>query len=287
MNSDIPDIENISALTDWVELNMLRGSGTLSFARLRALLAETEHEPETIEVAINFLSDEVKRRKRASGPNYPFELTEFGIKLGEGSSVEIYKFLLLLSVCNADLTPTFLSGGTKALDELMTLALKEYFGGRTEVLNFGWPPVADRPAKFTEALNWLAANVHLARGVAVDSEHLKDGGVDLVVWKPFPDDRETFLFALVQCTIQKDWLPKSKDIIVEVWSRRIDSGRTAMNVLAIPHAVPPDFERWDEVRGIINILFERFRILACLAEVPAALIESVTNWNQVQIAAMR
>ena len=57
-------------------------------------------------------------------------------------------------------------------------------------------------------------------GKAFRSPYSKDGGVDVVAWRPFPDGRSGFPVLLAQCTIEKDYRHKAGDVDTRIWSGR-------------------------------------------------------------------
>ncbi len=287
MKGNLPDIEDTQALADWMEANLfLRRS--ISRAELRRHFSiQTEHDSETIDIALESLFNEIIYRNRIAAPVYPFIIDNPSIIVGTNPNLEHYKFLLLL-----ELSPNFRKQGLqdvaeKIFDSLVIEALKKYVGDGGRVISFAWPPTGDRPSDFKEALQYLCACLHLPRGMSKDSYYKKDGGVDVVAWKSFPDDREAYWLMLIQCTIQKDWFQKSKDALPSIWLGRIDSGMQANVALAIPFKIPIDFLLWDELRHTVNVVFERFRLSKYLAAVDSTEIPNMIEWNQNEMAAFK
>ena len=86
----------------------------------------------------------------------------------------------------------------------------------------------------------------------------KDGGVDVVAWRSFKDRRRGFPIYLVQCTLQKDFVAKSRDIDLRLWAGWLELDRDPITILAIPKAVAPG-ESWNEVTANA-IIFDRLRM---------------------------
>lgn len=233
-----------SVLADWVELiAFLSPRGITSKATLVGLLALAgddaaddrdgldEETGEAFDEAIleakvdQFVStvfDELADRKAALGQSYPFEVD--GVHTRIIRSVEdgfshlgqvVYLFCLLASaIRDKRLRPV------KPVDEAETgigntfqicacLAAGGYTSG--EVASFGFP----RPdgTSFLPALKKTFARFGFGKiheeapeGYPTD---LKDGGIDVMAWRDFPDGMPGKLFLLGQCASGGNWRGKS------------------------------------------------------------------------------
>jgi hypothetical protein len=94
----------------------------------------------------------------------------------------------------------------------------------------------------------------------------KDGGVDIFVWKEFPDRNPGTPLALIQCTIQKQFTDKVGDVDLKLWSSWLSSDLDPMVGLCVPEVVVKS-EIWDEVttRGL---LLDRIRLVTMQVEQP-------------------
>lgn len=283
---DLPEIEDSSALADWIEIWMFRSSKSqISRAELaEAISGMVGSTPQGIETPINFLFLEIGRRRRIAGQAYPLKIDESFIKFDITANSEFYKFLLLISI---DGPMRARRGGYKEVDEIfdkiVCAALKKYFGDGTDGLRFGWPVSDGRPKKFNEALEWLSEKIRVPVGSGIPPKNAKDGGVDIVVWKPFADPKSAFLVALAQCTMQSEWFGKARDIIVNVWNSRLDNAGV-LTILAIPFTIPADYEKWDELRRTVNIVFDRFRLAQMLGNCDVSPFNEMAHWNKKEIS---
>jgi hypothetical protein len=145
-------------------------------------------------------------------------------------------------------------------DELVLNVLLTYLGPEAQGIRFGWPASGDRPPSFPDAVKWLAGRLRLSEGVGTPSTDLKDGGVDVVAWKHFADQRTGFLVVLGQVTAEDDWRSKFGDVLLKKWHGWIDFGADPITVLAVPFAISTEWERWDELRRATSLLLDRLRI---------------------------
>lgn len=245
-------------IADWIELlifkSKLKGVNTQKlFSAVNEQLGFEEH---TFALAINTI---MKRSQLIQ--SYPFLVDEVALIMKDDAYSSIYTMLLLLS------RPTNLMSWqttTPSQDELdvfesiVCIALCNYLGNDSEALPFGWPSKFGRPENFNEAIIWLASKIGVATGPLYRSPRRKDGGVDIVIWRRFSDNRTGFQIGLVQCTLQQNYVAKSRDIDLRLWSGWLQLERDPITFLAIPKSVPGD-EHWNEASAN-SIVFERVRL---------------------------
>lgn len=283
---DLPEVEDSYAMADWIEVMMfVSKKQKISRAQLSdALVALIGSTPQELEVPIGLLLKEVGRRRQIAGHGYPFILENNIIKIDTESNPEFYKFLLLISLNG----PLRLEKRYKEIDETFDRVVGEaargYLGEGTKTLRFGWPPSDGRPTNFLKALDWLSVKTGIPVGIGLPALRTKDGGVDVVVWKPFADNRTAFVVALIQCTIQANWFPKSRDIVDDVWLNRVDTGRSALISLAVPFVIPKNFTKWDDLRRTVNLVFDRLRLSQWLANRDIASFDKMIRWNRKEIS---
>jgi hypothetical protein len=283
---DLPDLEDEIAFTDWLEVHLLAGSYVqVSRARLAdGLAAKLETSAQSLEIPLGHALQEIRRRRRLAGEVYPLSVDETIIKFHATPASELYKFLLLVSIDGPMRRARRFNEIDAIFDEIVRQALISYFGSDTQALRFGWPPSNGRPNKFEKALDWLAEQVGLPVGIGKHSPGKKDGGVDIIAWKPFSDKRPSFMITYAQCTVQTDWHPKSKDIVDKVWDACIDSGRSALIALAIPFVIPKNYSKWDELKRLTNVVFDRLRITKMLAKSSLPPPDKLDEWNKREIS---
>jgi hypothetical protein len=237
-----------------------------------------------LDVALEFVLREVGRRRALAREAYPFEEVGGGIELRNADGALPYVFMLCASASPLVRRERRYAEIDGLFDSLVLDALCVYLGQHSRGVRFGFPPSGGRPTGFYDALDWLAARMGLHRGPSRAKPDRKDGGVDVVAWSPFSDGRTGFVTLLAQCTVQLDWTPKARDTIPDVWNGWLDLGKIPMTCLAIPHAIPPVFEKWDEIRRTVHVLLERFRLASLLASKPLTSRAEALAWVKNELA---
>jgi hypothetical protein len=282
---DLPDIDDSYALADWIEVMILRTrKPQMSRAQLvDSLVATLGSSPQEVDLPVSLLFSEIGRRRRIAGKGYPLTVDNALIKLDPASTSHFYLFLLLVSLDGPMRRAKRYHEIEELFDNVVREAVRSYLGPGTETLRFGWPPSEGRPATFNKALDWLSEHTGLPVGSGLPAPRSKDGGLDVVAWKPFRDARSAFALALVQCTVQFDWHPKATDILDHVWLSRIDSGRPVLTSLAVPFVIPKNYPKWDELRRMTNIVFDRLRLTQVLADRDPTPFTDMIGWSRREI----
>ena len=149
-----------------------------------------------------------------------------------------------------------------------------------------------RPVSFPHAVKWLAtSHSGLKPGTEVARARRNDGGVDVVLWRPFRADRSgPGVVILVQCTFRRDWERKGRDIVIDTWRSWIAFRKDPITALAVPYCLADDDERRAEVEGEVWLVLDRMRICELLCEAGAddvALLDDLelAEWLKQQVAA--
>jgi hypothetical protein len=143
-------------------------------------------------------------------------------------------------------------------ERITCLALQRLLGPGSKAIRFGWPSDVGRPAEFPAAVRWLCDLMGIPAGSAYRPPRRKDGGVDVVAWRPFPDQRSGFPVMLIQCTLQQELLSKATDVDTRIWAGWLTLDADPTTVLAVPGTIPPN-ETWNELAAC-NLILERLRL---------------------------
>jgi hypothetical protein len=283
---DTPDLNESSRVADWIEtLVFVSGRKKITKTQVRQTLAAAgAGSGDELEVALGFAYKEITRRKRIGGARYPFAVDSLAVQMDPAADSEFYKFLLLIEV-----SPTLREAKRQKevdilFDNIVLAALKRYLGNGSEGLRFGSPPTGDRPTQFGDALHWLAIKTGLNVGTGKYASAAKDGGVDVVAWRPFKDRRTGFVVILAQATVRLDWFPKRTDIVETVWFSWLDTGKPAVTALAVPFFVRETPERWDVLRHTVNLILDRLRLCENLDQVTSSEFTEMTAWSRAELA---
>lgn len=325
-----PSGKSVGELADWAELTMLvNEEARLSGQQLARLIGDEPEQQaaegsdlnagELRQVAgdprVQSLLLEVDRRRELAPTVYPYYTDEqVLVRDSDTPGTAVYDVLLWLSHPSAP----FRRGAGKtpippeaefAFDELARQALSRRWPSPTRSVLFARryardPGDADtRPTAFPEAIRWLRALLTTdgvedpAAGVEGDEEAefvpartYSDGGVDVVAWKPFPDDGPGFTVLLAQCTLERYWRRKTRDVSLTLWRAWVNFPGQVEKALAIPFAVDSDRWWWRDRNRLAGMILDRMRLCSLLgqyadAELRALVSAETAQWIDGQRAA--
>ena len=211
---------------------------------------------------ISFARAEIERREREWGEHYPFLVDGRGVLLVGGPGAVLYGILLLLSLKGM---PLRTAEGLARSGPLFDAVAREAFAAHlnADCLVFAWPPRAGRPSTFPQAVQWAADRMGLRLRGESDQlpTHLRDAGVDLVAWKPFPDGRPGFATYLIQNTVQWQFRKKPRDVDPDRWFSWITCSTPPSVGFAVPFAIPDDDPWWDDISSGTAVVMDRGRLM--------------------------
>jgi hypothetical protein len=267
-------------LADWVELTFLssRKRSTNPAIILDGLRRQGGAWAEQdISHALNAMS----RRERLCGSGYPYSVKTVGVRR-TSTDMTAYDALLLMSREDGPFhdTPAGLHEATVVLERLTQAAMVGLLGPATRSVRFAWPSDEGRPPLFPDAIRWLGGRMGISLGQSYRPPRRKDGGVDVVAWRPFDDGRRGFPVVLVQCTLERDYVHKSRDIDLRTWSGWLAFDADPLTALALPFTVSSD-ETWNEMAANVIVL-DRVRLTRLLSEA-AAEAPAETTWATAEL----
>ena len=214
------------------------------------------------DAAITFALNRLRLRAQMLGNQYPLTFdTSSIIRADEWERFPYTVFLVMSGTSLAVLKDEARSSGEpeRWFEEIVSDAICAWLGPESHGIRFGWPSDNGRPAEFPEAIRWLSEKMNVELGTSYRPPIRKDGGVDVVVWRPFDDRRAGFPIVLVQCTLQKDLIAKSRDIDITNWAGWLALDRQPSVILATPRVVPDGTDRWNQLNRQ-GLVFERLRL---------------------------
>jgi hypothetical protein len=240
---------------------------------------------EQLEGKIDGAFTEAERRIKSCGSSYPFDVQRKALLPRDREFSSVYTFLLGLSTYGENAIPEM--DAAKLFEETCAHASRIYFGSKEHPAAthiFGFPRrIGERG--FQKALSDLCS-VHLCEGVPdekMPNAHTKkDAGLDIVIWRNFPDSRSSKFIAFGQCATGGNWWGKRHELQPDDWCNTWLTKRpqvTPMKVFFVPHAVDDDL--WGELGYTAGVIFDRFRI-AFYAEqnLPDALRKELQRWTR-------
>jgi len=290
---EFPSERDAISLADWAEAVMLvEEISEFSEADLRGRIVEqAEDEVADEELPgrrhVEDILREVARRQNFAGVGYPFRRSEYGIERADDRLLGIYSFLLYLSIPETPFSKRIYSNAvTPLFDRVGAAALADLLGTKANTIRFGWPISEDRPTGPRTALKWLAGQLGLEHDTTAPiSPNMKDGGVDVVLWRPFQDGRGGFPILLAQCTVGRtEWQKKGRDIQRPTWQRYLGLGCLPTTALVLPFCVhqPDRFEEWGIASQDVSYVIDRIRLLELLADVePTDIVQhgQIQQWT--------
>lgn len=271
-------------LADWMELNALLDSdGVASREDLISQLGiDDEIEDDQIEnsPSDNVADDvfaELQRRVEATLVGYPFLVNSTTIrkKKNNGKKSIPYIFCLLVSYFGPEKeninSVWKLNLTAKKFEELSNdaaLALFHNENVKARSVIFGYPRRWEGKVgnpQFVKALKKICLDsgemAYIKRAIGSDA---KDAGLDIVLWKKFPDNLQGGLFFWGQCAIGKNWTSKLSDL--DRFNYFVQDITPISKGLFIPHLTDNSstkgFETWQQmiVSSRVGIIFNRSRI---------------------------
>jgi len=263
-------------IADWVETALLvRGPRPVGLDALHRYFEVTAGlEPQVVNTGVR----EMELRSRRLGRRYPFKIHgEYAVQSLQNAPDSTYIALALMAPGNP--VREYLNAAPDEsmaviFENITTEATGRLWGKAGNALRFGWPSDVGRPPEFDAAISWLAAKIGVEVGTGYRQPRRKDGGVDVVAWRPFPDGRSGFPVLLVQCTLQENLLAKGMDIDTRLWSSWLTMDVDPTTALATPAALPPG-PVWNEL-ALKHMVLDRVRLTG-LARTTAS-DELATDW---------
>ena len=276
--SDI-EVGTAEQLADWIETSLLVSrTGHLGLdALFRLADEELGKEQVTITPALSVMA----RRRVVLGDLYPFEVVpEIAVITRESALCDCYVVLLQISpdsvarqTVRAELSDIPKMG--VLLEDLAETALANFWGPGGEALAFRYPSRHGRPASFDRAIMWLANQMKIRVGHGYRDPRRQDGGVDVVAWRRFLDDRQGFPIALAQCTIQRETFTKTTDIDLRLWSSWLALDADPLSLLVIPGTIRDAGTEWGQLSTVVMVI-ERLRLIELIArgQLPGEFVKS-------------
>jgi hypothetical protein len=226
-------------LADWLELLALsspkRESSIRSLSDVMDITQDAEAEDigdfdAAIEAVISRVTTEIEARVKYLEAAYPFRINSVGTLLTLREDIDlgsaVYLFCLLMShvsrsslLENFDLTSEA-QAGRDIFQICATLSAAGYCDG--PAVSFGWPR-RDRSAfsaKLAETYVSFGDGTPRALPLPAAPDHIKDGGIDVIGWRPARDGLPGTFYLLGQVASGHNWHTKTvlKDIDSFHWA---------------------------------------------------------------------
>ena len=228
------------------------------------------------ELAITIVVDaleELKRRLSWIAPGIPFSITDSQSvvdsqvrRINSWQDTPAHSFCILLSLaqCYAKWRcsiPNWDYNTQGEIFELITQESLEKQFSDWQVKRTGWSHT--EPTGLRKMVDQIAG--YLGESIGdninewIDSRD-KDAGLDLLCYRPFPDNRTGFPVYLIQCTTAQKWQKKVGEPSVNFWRQLIKFVIPPQKAFAIPFALNDNNfrKRCAEIEGLF---LDRYRLL--------------------------
>lgn len=282
-----PDSASAS-LADWAELwCVINADGRAPKSELNRALTEASFG----DSAIDDLWLELTRRETLLGTEYPYNAGRGLLQRAPWRRGHLTYIALLLLASGMTYDVARLTGWSeeaKLFEHIAARALNQYVSG--EAHRIGWPREGEVPAGFAEMLQFLKdeLNEEGPQGNVMNLfPEAKDGGVDVVAWRPFRDRRRGQLILLGQCAIGRNWNNKLNDFSMERWRRYLGSLVPPVRAFLTPYAGVGS-SQWDGVALEAGIFMDRMRISEMAGTLPAGPLRRRTaKWCRERVETVR
>ena len=240
------------------------------------------------------VAEEIARRAELMKDAYPFVVRGGSISYRR-SNTGVYELCLA-----AARNPKGIGEGrphaSTVFEWIARDVLALHVGTRSRGFRTGWPPHESeargtRTKETFELLSQLCGEFQWSPAPNYPDDPppklLKDCGLDVVVWKPWPDGRLAHLFALGQCACGKNDINANKGremsmIRLANWLRPI-SYCSPVRCFLTAHHIPNTIALYD-LSQEAGLVFDRAR-LAMLAESSPSAVKSATGFDYHELAA--
>jgi hypothetical protein len=306
------------SLADWLEACMfILETNELSRADILRLLtneplddgdfgvADAVEDEEVEEVVaedgrVDRLVTSIDRRAKLAPDIYPFRFSDEFVTQTESDAGCVYLFLLWLTVPRTRFrNDENLDYPERVFDAVAAVGICALLGEEAVAMLFARKHADDessdphvRPVSFPDAIVrirqimqtyglGLPPNDPDAVPEGLPARTYQDGGVDVIAWRPFRDERPGFPVALAQATIQSKWHGKDKDVVENLWEGWVIFPTPFQRILVIPWAASHE-STWLDRNRIGGLIIDRMRLCELLerrlGETAALCTDELCGW---------
>ena len=288
--------DSVQVVADYIELQCLLKQTPVSSYSLRSLFSMSDDEinyngvESSDDLSMYAIEDGIKEcehRAMVCPARYPFNVDSNSLELQmtDESNKEIYQFLLLST--RLDMRNQRVQGGydgTKLFEELCASVAKEYFGHHSKVMVFGTAVEGGFIQKIEDVIKKLNLT-SIYKNPLGSSGKQKDAAVDVIVWTPFTDNKDSQMIAIGQCKTGTHWESMLSSTQPNVFFESYFTGKPIADVGRLFFVAESlGIDRWEERCRRAGIMFDRTRIMEFLpTNICPNLLEKIKQWNHVAL----
>ena len=287
------EADETTIYADWVECSTLFRNEEISKADVKECFSEiNSFDSETTPSTIDDIWSELERRKRLLGLRYPVEINRNRTRLSTKSwkDYPAYSFCTLLSYSKSNnewmikCCNDYPKQGE--LFEYISEAALKYLFFNWDTIHVGWSKNNSKNIK-NKIIN-IADALGTTIGQSFPRPVEKDGGIDILCYRKFPDIRGNYPVFFIQCASGTNWTNKRMENVLNLWCNWIHfiSPGLLSRGFAVPFAFGDETFRKTQERGNCLVL-DRIRLLT--QEVPESkwlpnnIHKEITSWVEKKI----
>lgn len=284
-------------LADWLEANLLFWERRItSIDVVDALLAyqifdgDRDHGNEIASRGWG----ELEQRMRWGGTADALEIKAGVIETkADWRESLIWSFFVLLSIQRV--FPTWASGHSDyptqgdLFEQVVEAICPAIFPGWRSYRT-GWSP--DGPKDVSAIVEELRSRIYVGGHPNPEQwlkEGSKDGGLDIVCYRPFADEREALPVYFLQCASGRNWRDKVATPNANVWKTLLDAAVQPSKGIAAPFVVGRNELRQVALEGQ-TVVLDRLRMLSSATEagisLPKTLADRVCEWMRPRVESL-
>ena len=294
------EVSNVSTnkLADWLEANVLFDEPEISKNSVVDLLLKDQICPDDKKVLAHQIASEgwseLSRRKRWGGLPENVSITSSRIKIDNGWEDDpIWSFFVLLSVLRIypvwakDHQDYVVQGNLfeKVVETICPALLPGWASYRV-----GWSP--DNSKNIPEIVEELCSRIFVKGANNLEDwleQNSKDGGLDIVCYRTFEDEREALPVFFLQCASGKNWRDKVGTPNPILWQKYLDSAVQPSTGIIAPFVIEEKELMIEALKGQI-IVFDRLRMLSAVKtgniQLAAELLEDLIRWLRPRVESL-
>ena len=293
----IPDTPTRNATShefaDYLELLCIVNGGeySISDAQSQIDIISDEDDQEGIMNEDDLLYDslqnaleEIDHRHISCAGHYPFTsdrnriIFDAGQDIIEQKRALVYQYLLLATRLNMiDHKIVEDIDGTLLFEEISALAVKNYFGSNAESLIFGTAAQGGFKDKISQLILKLGEGAE-AKEPEESTNDERDGGLDVVAWRPFADKRKGKMIGFGQCKTGTTWRMQVGLLDPDDFCKTYFKDQPISKPINLFFVAESFKENYESIFRKAGIMFDRCRIMEQLSDVPDELITRIQKW---------
>lgn len=226
---------------------------------------------------------ELQRRPTFSKNEYPFKFNKNSIEISPTLSLNEYLYLFMLLCTRLNMKDKKIQAnmdGTLLFEELCCIAARNYIGQSAKSYIIG---TANKGA-FEDKVNELIDQLGEGKGFKnpnLNRPRKQDGGIDVVAWRDFADERIGKLIAFAQCKTGTNWQNEisqlKPDKFCTDWFYEPPIF-TPLPFFFVSDTLNEDLNFSTCQRGYL--LFNRFRIMEYTSKSEEQIYSSIRKWTE-------